>query len=249
MGRPRDARVAADISLPISASSRLLIIATFRTEEIKRRHPLRSVLAKMERQRAVERVEATPLRDAEMHELLFWALGEGSRLRPATMTAICAQAEGNPLFAEELLRTVVESGDSDNVQRLPRSLREAVLDRYATLDDVARSIVTHAAVIGRRFQLDFLANIASRSIDETISALKAAIELSLIVEASNGETYFTFKHELTRQAVYGELLTTEVRLLHRKIATVLEATDKEAHAAELAYHWWKCGAATRRALS
>src|SRR5271166_785145 len=233
-----------DLLLHLAAqvrAARLLVIATLRSEELKRSNPLRSMLAKLGRQAAVQHLELAPLSDIDMHELVFHFLERRSDLPPATVGAICVKAEGNPLFGEELTKTVIESGRIEPGDRLPTTLSEAVLDRFAALDAGDRELVTHAAVIGRRFQPEFLAAIAGRPLDQTIRALKRAIQLSLIAEVRGDETHLEFRHELTRQAVYHELLATEARLLHKRIASALEESDAEGHVVELAYHWWQAG--------
>jgi DNA-binding CsgD family transcriptional regulator/tetratricopeptide (TPR) repeat protein len=220
-------------------SSRILIVATFRPEDLKHQRVLRSLAAKLERRPEVLRVELGPLSDEEMLDLVLSVADERLPLPAVTVRAICAQAEGNPLYAEELLKTVTQGGAFEPGSRLPSSLREAVLDRFRTLEETERQILMRAAVIGRRFSAEFLAQIADVTMDEVVKALKRAIEVSLVVEESNGEIYFTFTHEITRQTIYGELLTTETRRLHNKIATVLEALGPEEHKVELAYHWWQ----------
>jgi DNA-binding CsgD family transcriptional regulator len=222
---------------PRMAASRVLIAATLRAEELTRSHPLRSVIAKLEREPTTRRIQLAPLSLADVHELVFHAAPESESLPPRTIGAICAQAEGNPLYAEELLKTVIKSGSARTERRMPATLREAVLERYTALDDDERTILTHAAAFGRRFRAELLVQIADRPIEAIISALKRAIALSLVVEESNGDVRFAFKHELTRQAIYDELLATEARLLHKKIAVALEAATAGDHTVELAYHW------------
>jgi DNA-binding CsgD family transcriptional regulator/tetratricopeptide (TPR) repeat protein len=220
------------------AGARLLVVATYRNDMLKRAPALRSMAAKLSRQAGVRRIELPALSNAEMHELVFHALGDRARLSETTIGAICARAEGNPLFAEELLKTVIESG-GDEERSLPTTLSEAVLEHFAALDLPERRAISHAAIIGRRFEAGFLAEIAGLPLEDVTQALKHAIELSLIVEESNGSVQFAFKHELTRQAIYHELLASEARQLHTKIATALEAHTEGDHTPELAYHWWQ----------
>ena len=217
---------------------RVLIAVTVRTEELQRNHALRSLIAKLARLQTFERIDLAPLPRSDMHELVFNAAGERTPLSESTLSAICARAEGNPLFAEELLKTVVESGNVD-ADRLPATLREAILDRFATLDGPDKTIVTHAAVLGRRFKPELLAQIVDTPLDKIISAMKRAIDLSLINEESDGDVRFAFRHELTRAAIYGELLVAEASRLHASIANALEAAGSGAHEAELAFHWWQ----------
>lgn len=218
------------------AASRVLVTATLRAEELTRSHPLRSIVAKLEREPTTRRIQLAPLSLADVHELVFHAAPDSESLSPSTIGAICAQAEGNPLYAEELLKTVIKSSIAQIERRMPATLREAMLERFTALDDEERTILTQAAALGRRFRPELLAEIADRPIEAIIAAQKRAIELSLVVEESNGDVQFAFKHELTRQAIYDELLATEGRLLHKKIAVTLESMPGD-HTVELAYHW------------
>ncbi len=226
--------------------ARLLVVATYRNDQLKRAQALRAMLAKLARQHAVRRIELPALDASQMHELVFHALEDRAQLPAATIGAICARAEGNALFAEELLKSVLESGVVD-APTLPATLSEAVLEHFAALTAAEKKIVSHAAVIGRRFQGALLAEIVGLPLEDVTEALKHAIELSLIVEESNGAVFFSFRHELTRQAIYGELLASEARQLHTKIATALEAHARDDDTAELAYHWWQAHERVRAA--
>ncbi|HME81626.1 MAG TPA: AAA family ATPase [Candidatus Eremiobacteraceae bacterium] len=226
--------------------ARLLVVATYRNDELKRAQALRPMLAKLARQSAVRRIELPALSASEMHELVFHVLEGRAQLPAATIGAICSRAEGNALFAEELLKSVLESGRLE-APSLPATLSEAVLEHFAALTVVEKKIISHAAVIGRRFQAALLAEIVGLPLEDVTAALKHAVELSLIAEESNGVVFFAFRHELTRQAIYEELLASEARQIHTKIATTLEGHPHDENTAELAYHWWQAHERARAA--
>jgi DNA-binding CsgD family transcriptional regulator len=224
---------------PRIASSRLVIIVTFRSDELPRGHQLRSVLAKLGRLPRVHRLDLGPLTDADMRELVERALEDKAPLPAATVGAICERAEGNPLFAEELLKNV-ETGDRADDRQLPGSVAQAVSERVAGMDDLDRTLLAQAAAIGRRFSAEFLAAISGHEIERVIALLKRAIDLQLIAEEAGVDIHYAFRHELIREALYAELLVAETRSLHRRIADALESSpDVEAHIAELAYHYWQ----------
>ncbi len=221
--------------------SHLFLICTYRSDELQRAHPLRPVLVKVERNPGVWRLNLDGLNDADMKALIYYALPEQHALRAETVAAICTQAEGNPLLAEELLKNAIEAQHTGPAPLdLPLSIRQAVLQRLAHFSEDERSILIQAAAIGRRFQPGFLAEILEQPIQLILPVLKRALDLQLIIEESNGQIEYAFRHALTRQAVYSELLGVEARPLHAKIAAALESS---AHAsdlrAELAYHWWQ----------
>ena len=223
--------------VPSLEGSRLLILVTYRSEELLKGHPLRKVLARLERNKSVKRIMLEPLSDAEINALLFQELRDRQPPPAATMNAITVQSEGNPLFAEELLKTVLETGAS-HADHVPATLREAILERLNMLASDDRTVLVHAAAIGRRFDAQLLSDIAGCPLTRTLATLKRAVDLQLVVEEGGEAVLFAFKHELTRQAVYGELLGVEARLLHRRIAAALEEAPGGEHIAELAHHYW-----------
>jgi len=228
-------------------AARVVLVLTYRDEELPRDHPLRSALAKLERNRSVMRADLEPLDRAQMHSLILHALGRRRSLPTHVISAICLQAEGNPLFAEELLKTVL-ARPHDVTRQLPTTVQEAVRDRLRELSDAEQSTLAHAAALGRRFRAEFLAEMLGLTVDDIVPALKHAFELGLIGEQRNGDVYYSFKHELQRAAIYGELLGVKAQALHKKIALALEADKQDDHIVELAYHWWQARDPEKTAL-
>lgn len=124
-------------------------------------------------------------------------------------------------------------------------LRNTVLKRLQSLDRYARAVVMRASVVGRAFDLHVVAATALRSEAEVRSALAQACNLQLIFEV--GEDRYAFRHALTRDIIYAELLDARVRPLHRRVTRVLERSpySKETSIEELAYHSWAGGDAGR----
>lgn len=234
--------------VPHVRSSGLLIIVTCRSDEPREDNMLRSLLGKLQRNTAVFRTELEPLTNAQMHELIYHALGsrEGPKEK---IVAICKTAEGNPLFAEELLKTVMQGHGIGSGKPLPATLRETVIDRLNGLGQDDRTVLVQAAAIGRRFQAKLLAEVAQLPVAAALAALKRAIDAQFIFEEkTNGTALFAFRHELIREVLYRELLADEARALHLRIASTLEAqSDREAHVAELAYHFWEANEKDRAA--
>jgi DNA-binding CsgD family transcriptional regulator len=118
------------------------------------------------------------------------------------------------------------------------------------LSGAARQLLTWAAVVGRRFDFVLLQQIAGRDEHEFLALVKELITAQLVVEETAER--FAFRHALTRQAVYAELLGRERQALHRVVAETLEALDAgaldpspkagtAAQAADLAYHFFCAG--------
>lgn len=226
----------------------LVLVATYRGDELARGHPLRSIIARLERQLAVWRIELAPLDDKEMERFIAQALPGRDTLSPEIANAIRRNADGNPLFAEELLRNALALGKRLHSRDLPRSLREAVAGRLGQLSQPERSILVSAAAVGRRFTPDLVARVARMPIEQVSTAMRRAIDLQLIgPEDESGA--LEFRHALTREAVYLELLSAEARPLHSTIAQTLEEMPDAANrVSELAYQWWAADDKAKAAL-
>ncbi|MFL5886205.1 MAG: ATP-binding protein, partial [Thermoleophilaceae bacterium] len=121
-------------------------------------------------------------------------------------TLVAARADGNPLFAEEMVRRLVEEGESSE---MPDTVQAVLAARLDSLDAFERRIVQHAAVAGRNFWAGSLAGIAQEEGGDLQRALIALQEKDLVVPAGDmqlaGEREFTFKHVLIRDVAYGML--------------------------------------------
>ena len=117
------------------------------------------------------------------------------------------------------------------------------------MDRVERAILMKAAVIGRRFSVSVLTETTSCSEVVVRAALQSACRLQLIVAENSNLDRHMFRHALTRDVIYDELLAGRVRPLHRRVARVLERARHTGNVSleDLAYHSWAAGD-LRRAL-
>ena len=137
--------------------------------------------------------------------------------------------------------------------RVPHTAVEAVRRRLAALTVPARIVASTAAIAGRRFDFDLLQTLTNHDERELLSLVKELIAAQLVVEESAER--FAFRHALTREAIYADLLARERVALHRQVAAALEQQHAEALDGvvdALAYHAWEAGdweraARTRRA--
>jgi DNA-binding CsgD family transcriptional regulator/tetratricopeptide (TPR) repeat protein len=173
---------------------------------------------------------------------------DGRRVALAVLEKIAELSDGRPFHAEELLRGMLDyrgNAAESAAAIIPRSLGAAVHDRLASLDESDREVLAFAAVIGRRFGAQFLAQLANRPLAGVLLTLRRARNLQLIVEDGDGDgdgdgDAFFFRHQLTREVVYAEILFAEARALHRRIVEELES-QAEPDAAAIAYHAWRSG--------
>jgi len=231
---------------------RVAVVATYRTDDLHRRHPLRPVVAELLRLPSVTAIELGPLGYAEMEDHLT-ALAAGP-LDAANLHRMVARAEGNPYYAEELLAAVGEAGspvpagtvsvsaDRESVSIggdvLPSGLAALLLGRVERLSGPAQQVLRAAAVAGRQADDDIVQAAAGLAAAEYDDALRECVAQQLLVTDREGR--YAFRHALLREAVYADLLPGERTRLHARFAELLADEARLAavpgSAAELAYH-------------
>jgi predicted ATPase len=125
---------------------------------------------------------------------------------------------------------------------IPEEIRASVLRRIRSLNRVERAAIMRASIIGRRFEVGVLASIVSCSDATLLAALDRASDLQLIASEGTGESYI-FRHALTRDIIYAELLAARVRPLHHRVGRALEKCGSpDGRSLEsLGYHFWAAG--------
>ncbi|NAZ75874.1 AAA family ATPase [Kineococcus sp. T13] len=211
---------------------RLLVVATVRTDDLHRRHPLRPVLAELGRLPVVRRVVLEPFSPEEMTHFLRALAGRD--VSAATVRRIHARAEGNAYYAGELLL----AGARGAAAALPTALADVVLARVEALPAGTAGVVRAAAVGGRRVRHDLLRAATGLPDDELERHLRDAVALR-VLDPDGGDGY-AFRHALLHEAVYGDLLPGERVRLHAAYAQAIRAARAQgrwaASAAELAHH-------------
>ncbi len=166
---------------------------------------------------------------------------DGRRLSAVLLDEISSLADGRPFHAEELLRSVLDRdpASAGGAPAVPRSLRAAVGERLAEFTADERVLLAHAAVIGRRFSLSLLHELLEMDERAILPILRKARNAQLIVEG-DGDT-FSFRHALTREVIYDEILRSEARRVHHRLAHALIGRAPEAERTAIAYHAWRSG--------
>lgn len=212
----------------------VLVLVTLRSDELAVRPDLLATVAELERQRIGERIALAPL---EPHAVEAMVRAIAVDVSSALVDAVRRRSDGNPLFVEELVRTL--GGGSDEV---PPTIEEAFVRRVARLPADAQGLLSVASVVGERFELDPVRRIARLDDAAGLAAVRAALKLQLVSEDRQGG--FRFRHALLRDAVYGQLLVLERRQLHGRVAETL-AAEAGDRAAEVAFHYELAGDAER----
>jgi len=209
---------------------RLLLVCTYRSDELHRRHPLRPFLAEAERRELVERIELAPFSPVELAAQVAGILG--SAAAPELVARLYARCEGNAFFVEELLAA---SGGATGP--LPPTLRDVLSLRLEALPHDARAVLRVAATAGRRAGHRLLATVTDLPEPALLDALREAVAHHVLVHDSDG---YAFRHALLEEAAYADLLPGERTALHLALAEALSADPSlagGAAAAELAHHW------------
>jgi DNA-binding CsgD family transcriptional regulator/tetratricopeptide (TPR) repeat protein len=219
-------------------SGRVMVLLTFRSDELDRRHPLRRLLGELARNRRVQRLELERFTRAELTEQLVELLGTDPPAR--LVDDIYARSEGNPFFTEELV--LVGGGGP---AALPPSLQEVLLARVVRLSHRTQQLLRVAAAAGPGVTQPLLAAVTGLDDQELLAGLREAVDQQLLLPEPGGAGYL-FRHALVAEAVYGELLAGERVRLHTALAGVLEAglevgEAPVTQAARLAYHWSAAG--------
>jgi DNA-binding CsgD family transcriptional regulator/tetratricopeptide (TPR) repeat protein len=211
---------------------RVALVASYRSDELHRRHPLRPLLAELVRLPDLERIDLAPFGRVELAEHLQAVVGEA--VPAAVVDRILARSEGNAFFAEELVAAGAIRADI----ALPDALADVLLGRIEALPELAQEVLKVAAVAGRRVGHGLLVAASGRPEDEAERGLWDALAGQVLVASAATESY-RFRHALLQEAVYGDLLPGERTRLHATYARLLSAADPEGDdgsAAELAWH-------------
>jgi predicted ATPase len=233
-----------------AASQRVIIGLTRRSDEGTPR--LERLIAELERARLLTELPVRTLTRDDVRAMLA-AIFPGANLGEDFIEMLHGLTEGNPFFLEETLKALIVAGDlaprdggwralSLERVRVPRTAAEAVRRRLATLSVPARSLASSAAVAGRRFDFALLQALTQTDERELLALVKELIAAQLVVEESAER--FAFRHALTREAIYADLLARERVGLHRDVAAALERTHEsglDAVVEALAYHAWEAG--------
>jgi DNA-binding CsgD family transcriptional regulator len=213
-------------------SAPVLLLGTYRSDELHRGHPLRPFLAELDRVRGVDRLELDRLDRESTGRILAGILR--AEPSPHTLDSIHGRSQGNPFFIEEL------AGCSSGDCALPDTLRDLLLAKVDRLAEAHQRILRTAAAGGRRLAYRLLAEVAGVPEPELEEALRAALAAQLVVVRPDGDGY-EFRHALVREVLHDELLPGEHARLHARYAAAIEADPSlvgETRApADLAHHW------------
>ncbi|KQV07405.1 helix-turn-helix transcriptional regulator [Leifsonia sp. Root112D2] len=215
--------------LRMLSNSRILIVLSYRSDEVPRGHPLRATLPELDRSRSVVRWELGRLSREQVAAQAEAILGHPADIQ--TVDCVYERSEGVPFFVEELLG--LDGADDGDV--LPQTLRELLLARYERLSESTQQVLRMLAAGGVCVDYLLLEAVHDGSADALDAAAREAM-LANVLTAD--ERQYSFRHALVREAVLTDLLPGERTRFHTRYARAYESgVGGERVASKVSYHW------------
>jgi len=228
----------------------LLIIVTYRDDELNRHHPLAELIPLLVREAPVERLDLHPL-DADAARALVrnrYDLPNEDAVRLAAY--LIERTEGNALFMIELLRTLEEEGflhhdggrwhvEAVMHAPVPRLLKQVIDARLIRLGDDAVALLAIAAVIGQEVALAIWEGVSRRD-EETLLAVAERAEAAHLITAWGSGEGIRFSHALIREVLFESIPAPRRRRMHRQVGEALIA-QPPVNPDTVAYHFQQAG--------
>ena len=225
----------------------LLLVGTYRPDELSPHHPLVPILATLARQPALVRIGLEGLSVPEVACFVDrgWAVTPSDDLA----AALHARTEGNPFFLTELTRLLASEGtlgraDAVAAAHVPAGVRDVLRRRLARLPDATNALMRVAAVVGRTFDLGLLAAAGDSDEDRTLHAVEAALVTGVVTDDPAAVGRYRFAHALVQQAIYDNLSAMRRARLHAQVGAAVESLPRDdARLSELALHFHRAAPA------
>jgi DNA-binding CsgD family transcriptional regulator len=213
------------------AVGNLLIVVTFRSDELHRTHPLRPLLAELARIDWVDRIELPPLTRGQAEELAAVVLGRSPERGLAD--GVYERAQGNPLFTEELLAC------ADGCDLVPDSLADLLLQAVRRLPEDTQEVLRVASAGSGTTSDALLAQVTGHDAGRLTAAIRPAVAANVLVTSRDG---YSFRHALIQESVHVDLLPGEHAAVHTRFARAIDAdpalVPQGRADIEKAHHWY-----------
>jgi class 3 adenylate cyclase/tetratricopeptide (TPR) repeat protein len=246
-------------------AARLLVLCTYRDTEVGRAHPLSELLVELRRLDSVDRISLSGL--AQPAVVAFLARAAGQELgdeRDALARVVHRETEGNPLFVQEVVRHLTETGairrlegrwtTEQPLERLgiPEGVRDVIGRRLSRLSPAANHVLSLGAVAGEEFELPVLQRAGGLEEEALLSALDEAMAARLVAEVVGPQPRYRFSHTLVRATLYDELTGARRVVLHRRVAEAMESVHAghlDDYLPALAHHYARASAPRSEAVT
>jgi tetratricopeptide (TPR) repeat protein len=227
----------------------LRVVGAYRSTEVGPGDPLAELVADLARVEQVAPLTLGPLALREARELLSGLLeGTDASLDPVQddhIEGLAQRTGGVPFFlvscAQALRKGTEDAAESGAMApKAPWNITQMIRQRVAALPESAKQALNAAAVIGRTIPGALLTQVVRQPEDAVLEGVEAACQARLLVEGD--ADIYQFAHDLIHEVIAGDLSARRRKLLHLRVAEVLEATpDHKRHPAELADHFMRAG--------
>ncbi len=230
-----DLHQADDLTLEIVANLArravdlpLLVLATYRSDELYPRVPMREWRARLLAQRQAEEARLRRLDLDETATMASVLLASGEPAPRDIAVAIHDRTDGIPLHVEELIGLLGASGTANlaaTAQDVPDTLEAAILGRFGLRSPEAQSVARIGSVIGRSFEYDLLAGVVGVQVDDgdTLDSPLAELADHFLLAAAPASGRYGFRHALICDAIYARIPDAERRRLHARVAEIASA--------------------------
>jgi class 3 adenylate cyclase len=212
---------------------RVMLLATYRSDELDRRHPLTRTVQVWQRAGLAETVTVEPMTSGQVAETIA-AILDAEQVSAELAELVHARSEGNPFVLEELLREaidrreIVRTGSGWEPRplealRMPETVREAVLLRLGRLDPEHVEVLRTAAVLGRSFEYGLLTEVSEADEPVVLAALEGAVAQQLLEEDAEARNRYSWRHALTQEAIAGDTVLPKRLRIHSRAADALQA--------------------------
>jgi DNA-binding CsgD family transcriptional regulator/tetratricopeptide (TPR) repeat protein len=226
--------------------SRLLIVATYRDAGASRKTPLLNTLGGLIRESDVQRVHLAGLSQMAIGEVAE-RLCDVS-LSESAIKMIYRQTDGNPLFAIELIKVLIDEGAGPAIAsmpaRIPVGVRETIGRRLTRLSERCNELLCAAAVYGRQFTARELAAAAAEDVQRVLTDLEPAIQAGIVQPYTDPGSY-QFTHAVIRETIYEELSAVDRLRLHGRAGDALVgvySAHLERALTRIAHHYYESAA-------
>ena len=225
-------------------STNVLTVATYRSEELHRKHALLPTIQGWRRAGTVELVELQPLGEGSVCDMLC-SIFDQATVSDEFVSFLRERTEGNPFVIEEMLKEAIDRGDVFRTAegwdrkdirelRVPPTVRDGILLRLERLPEQDVRVLSAASVVGRSFDAGVIAAAAQLDAEAAVESLQRCVQHQLVDEDEDAPGSYHFRHALTREAIYEDMVTPRRQQLHSRVADVL--AEKGRPAVELAHH-------------
>jgi DNA-binding CsgD family transcriptional regulator/tetratricopeptide (TPR) repeat protein len=224
--------------------TRLLIVGTYRDTDTSKKAPLQSTLGALSRDSDGQRVHLAGLSQIAIGEVAERLCD--IRLPESAIEMIYQQTDGNPLFAIELIKVLLEESAGAAIAptpaKIPAGVHETIGRRLIRLSDRCNELLCVAAVYGRQFTAREIAAAVDEEVQRVLTVLETAVQAGIVQSTLNPSGRYQFTHALIRETIYEDLPTADRLRLHGRAGDALvsvHAAHLEPELTRIAHHYYE----------